>query len=68
MAKVADGAKDDFFFHLVDEREQPVPDILSYLDNSNVPFTVQNFVKLVTLPRPRLCLLTMKKSNQQKVF
>ncbi|XP_066922151.1 uncharacterized protein [Clytia hemisphaerica] len=68
VAKVADGAKEDYFFHLVDERDQPIPDVLAYPNDSEVPFTVLSYVKLFKLPRPKIILLTKEKSNQQKDF
>jgi len=40
---VVPGKKEDYFFHLVDRKEDPVRDILTLADGSKVPFTVMNY-------------------------
>uniref|UniRef100_A0A7M5XMB9 Uncharacterized protein n=1 Tax=Clytia hemisphaerica TaxID=252671 RepID=A0A7M5XMB9_9CNID len=57
-------AEKRIIFQLVDERAQPLPDILS----NNVPFTVEEYPKLIRLPRPKLYLTCKRKTAQQRLL
>ncbi|XP_066915560.1 uncharacterized protein [Clytia hemisphaerica] len=65
---VADGKREDYFFHLENETEEPISDLLTLSDNSKVPFTVGNYINKMKHPRPKVYLVTKSKSNQQRVL
>lgn len=65
---VAKGNKEDYFFHLETETEQPISDLMTLPDNSRIPFTVGNYIKTLKLPRPKIYLMTKLKSNHQRIL
>lgn len=65
---IADGNKEDYFFHLESETEEPISDLMTLPDNSKIPFTVGNYIKALKLPRPKIYLMTKLKSNQQRIL
>jgi len=65
---VISGKRDDNFFIIMNEKEDPITDFITFPDGTKKQFTIGNYLSLIKLSRPRMFLYSKEKSSQQKVL
>lgn len=65
---VISGKRDDNFFIIMNEKEDPITDFITFPDGTKEQFTIGNYLSLIKLSRPRMFLYSKEKSSQQKVL
>ncbi|XP_066921760.1 uncharacterized protein [Clytia hemisphaerica] len=65
---VLDDNKDAYFFNLMNEKEDPITDILEFPDGAREQFTFNGYLAISKQTRPKMFLYSKQKSSQQRIL